>query len=75
VFIIVTLEMYKALATAGSVARGDPMRVIETVTAGVAFPAAGASFRSGAEAHGLTTGAGMRGAEAMGVRAMQDTIR
>lgn len=45
----------------------DPIRVIEAVTAGVAFPSAGAIFRSEGDVHGLTTGAGMWLAAAIGV--------
>ncbi len=45
----------------------DPIRVIEAVTAGVAFLAAGAIFRSQGDVKGLTTGAGMWLAGAIGV--------
>lgn len=39
--------------------RVDPLRVIEAVTAGVAFLAAGTIILARGEVHGLTTGAGM----------------
>jgi putative Mg2+ transporter-C (MgtC) family protein len=45
----------------------DPIRIIEAVTAGVAFLAAGAIFTSKGDVHGLTTGAGMWLAGAIGV--------
>jgi len=49
--------------------RADPLRLIEAVTAGVAFLAAGAIIKSGGSVHGLTTGAGMWLAGAMGLAA------
>ena len=45
----------------------DPIRVVEAVTAGVAFLAAGSSSSRAAQVHGLTTGAGMWLAGAIGV--------
>lgn len=45
----------------------DPIRVVEAVTAGVAFLAAGSIMFSRGEVHGLTTGAGMWLAGAIGV--------
>ena len=45
----------------------DPIRVIEAVTAGVAFLAAGAIIRSSGRIHGLTTGAGMWMAGSIGM--------
>ena len=45
----------------------DPIRVIEAVTAGVAFLATGAIIQSRGNAHGLTTGAAMWMAGALGV--------
>jgi len=50
-------------------ARADPIRAVEAVTAGIAFLGAGAIFRSGANVQGLTTGAGMWLAGAVGVTA------
>lgn len=46
---------------------GDPLRVFEAVTAGVAFLGAGAIFRSGRKIKGITTGAGMWLAGAVGM--------
>ncbi|MEH0070128.1 MgtC/SapB family protein [Pannonibacter sp. Pt2-lr] len=45
----------------------DPLRLIEAVTAGVAFLAAGSIIRSGGKVTGLTTGAGMWMAGAIGL--------
>jgi putative Mg2+ transporter-C (MgtC) family protein len=47
--------------------RVDPVRVVEAVTAGVAFLAAGSILFSKGEIHGLTTGAGMWLSGAIGV--------
>ncbi|ETW11170.1 MgtC/SapB transporter [Roseivivax marinus] len=47
--------------------RVDPIRVIEAVTAGVAFLAAGSIITQGARVRGLTTGAGMWMAGAVGL--------
>jgi len=45
----------------------DPLRLIEAVTAGVAFLAAGSIITSGGKVKGLTTGAGMWLAGAIGL--------
>lgn len=45
----------------------DPLRLIEAVTAGVAFLAAGSIITSGGKIKGLTTGAGMWMAGAIGL--------
>ncbi|MFE3837375.1 MgtC/SapB family protein [Pseudogemmobacter sonorensis] len=45
----------------------DPLRLIEAVTAGVAFLAAGSIITSGGKITGLTTGAGMWMAGAIGL--------
>ncbi|MHA6345781.1 MgtC/SapB family protein [Roseivivax sp. CAU 1761] len=47
--------------------RTDPIRVIEAVTQGVAFLAAGSIITQGARVRGLTTGAGMWMAGAVGL--------
>jgi putative Mg2+ transporter-C (MgtC) family protein len=65
-FTVLTLEIHAGLARSGNT-NADPIRIIEAVTAGVAFLAAGAIFRSGGDVHGLTTGAGMWLAGAIGV--------
>jgi len=67
-FTILTMELYHYMDGLGSTtARLDPIRVIEAVTAGVAFLAAGSIIRSGTNVKGLTTGAVMWMAGAIGV--------
>jgi len=66
-FTILTFEIHAGLASRTGTSSADPIRIIEAVTAGVAFLAAGAIFRSGGDVHGLTTGAGMWLAGAVGV--------
>lgn len=66
-FTILTFEIHAKIVEEGSGTNADPIRVIEAVTAGVAFLAAGAIFRSQGDIHGLTTGAGMWLAGAIGV--------
>lgn len=67
-FTALTVEIYFAMAElGGDTARLDPLRVIEAVTAGVAFLAAGSIIRSGKDVKGLTTGAALWMAGAIGV--------
>ncbi len=49
--------------------RSDPIHSVEAVTAGIAFLGAGAIFRHKSAPHGLTTGAGMWLAGAVGMTA------
>jgi putative Mg2+ transporter-C (MgtC) family protein len=65
-FAVVTLELL-AHAKAEGVTSADPIRVIEAVTAGVAFLAAGTIVLARGEVHGLTTGASLWLAGAIGV--------
>jgi putative Mg2+ transporter-C (MgtC) family protein len=65
-FAVVTLELMLH-ANAQGVTSTDPIRVIEAVTAGVAFLAAGTIIFSRGEVHGLTTGASLWLAGAIGV--------
>jgi putative Mg2+ transporter-C (MgtC) family protein len=67
-FTIVTFELFMAVRSADGVS-ADPLRVIEAVTAGVAFIAAGAIIRNDDKVRGLTTGAGMWLAGAIGIAA------
>src|SRR5690606_39451863 len=60
-------DLHEMVDLDANIARLDPLRVIEAVTAGVAFLAAGAIIRSGGNIRGLTTGAGMWMAGAVGV--------
>jgi putative Mg2+ transporter-C (MgtC) family protein len=65
-FTIVTLELL-AHAKAEGVTSSDPIRVIEAVTAGVAFLAAGTIIVAGGKVQGITTGASLWLAGAIGV--------
>lgn len=65
-FAVVTLELM-AHANAEGVTSTDPIRVIEAVTAGVAFLAAGTIIFSRGAVHGLTTGASLWLSGAIGV--------
>ncbi len=66
-FAILTIEIMHAPMFALDDAQFDPIRVVEAVTAGVAFLAAGIVIFTKGEVHGLTTGAGMWLAGAIGV--------
>jgi putative Mg2+ transporter-C (MgtC) family protein len=65
-FTILAFEIYHTLGT-GQSPQADPIRVVEAVTAGIAFLGAGAIFRNNGSTQGLTTGAGMWLAGAVGV--------
>lgn len=67
VFTVITFELFHKFSAAGTSASIDPIRIIEAVTAGVAFLAAGTIIQSGGAVKGLTTGAGMWLAGAIGV--------
>ena len=64
---ILTIEIIHAPMFAGESVKLDPIRVVEAVTAGVAFLAAGVVIFTRGEVHGLTTGAGMWLAGAIGI--------
>ncbi len=70
-FAILTIEIVHApMFTADALKEAvkvDPIRIVEAVTAGVAFLAAGVVIFTKGEVHGLTTGAGMWLAGAIGV--------
>jgi putative Mg2+ transporter-C (MgtC) family protein len=66
-FTILAFEIYHTLEPLNAGQGADPIRAVEAVTAGIAFLGAGAIFRRGAGVHGLTTGAGMWMAGAIGV--------
>ena len=69
-FGILTIEIVHAPMFAGDamkeMVKVDPVRVVEAVTAGVAFLAAGSILFARGEVQGLTTGAGMWLAGAIG---------
>jgi putative Mg2+ transporter-C (MgtC) family protein len=66
-FTLITFELYAELDAKDGNTSADPIRIIEAVTAGVAFLAAGAIIRSGGNVQGLTTVANMWLAGAIGV--------
>jgi putative Mg2+ transporter-C (MgtC) family protein len=67
-FTLITIEIYHEVGVApGSAARTDPVRIVDAVTAGVAFIAAGAIIQSQGDVKGLTTGAAIWLAGAIGV--------
>lgn len=70
-FAILTIEIVHApmfsTAELKEAVKVDPIRIVEAVTAGVAFLAAGVVIFTKGEVHGLTTGAGMWLAGAIGV--------
>jgi putative Mg2+ transporter-C (MgtC) family protein len=65
-FTVLTFEIAQ-MASQFERPNSDPIRVIEAVTAGVAFLAAGTIIRTGGQVEGLTTGAGMWMAGAVGI--------
>ncbi|UJW87039.1 MgtC/SapB family protein [Devosia sp. SL43] len=66
-FTILTFEIFHTIEVGPNGAQADPIRAVEAVTAGIAFLGAGAIFKSGATIQGITTGAGMWLAGAVGV--------
>jgi putative Mg2+ transporter-C (MgtC) family protein len=67
VFTILTSELHHLIVTKYPGSNADPLRVIEAVTAGVAFLAAGTIFQARGQVEGITTGAGMWLAGALGL--------
>src|SRR5690606_33321006 len=65
-FTMLAFEIQLTALAAGS-NNPDPIRAVEAVTAGVAFLGAGAIFQQRGSVQGLTTGAGMWLAGALGV--------
>lgn len=66
-FTLITFELHEQFAGDDGTKTADPVRIIEAVTAGVAFLAAGAIIQSRGSVQGLTTGANMWLAGALGV--------
>jgi putative Mg2+ transporter-C (MgtC) family protein len=66
-FTLLGLEMVEYDALEVDHVRADPIRLIDAVTAGVAFLAAGSIITSGGSVKGLTTGASMWMVGAVGV--------
>lgn len=69
IFAILAIEVPNAAVFDGREITSDPLRIVEAVTAGVAFLAAGFIVFSRGEVRGLTTGAGIWLAAAIGVSA------
>jgi putative Mg2+ transporter-C (MgtC) family protein len=66
-FTLITFELHALFVGENGTETADPVRIIEAVTAGVAFLAAGAIIQSRGNVQGLTTGANMWLAGALGV--------
>lgn len=66
-FGVIAIEMIAAFGNDDDRTQLDPIRVVEAVTAGVAFLAAGTIIQSRGAVKGLTTGAGMWLAGAIGL--------
>lgn len=67
IFTLITFEIYFEMAELTENPQSDAIRIIEAVTAGVAFLAAGTIIQSRGSVQGLTTGASMWLAGAVGV--------
>lgn len=67
IYCLLTLALLSRVAEFGDTVRMDPLRVIESVTGGVAFLAAGLIVFSQGKVRGLTTGASMWVAAAIGL--------
>ncbi len=66
-FAVLTFEIVEQIQQDSHGVTTDPVRIIEAVTAGVAFLAAGTIIRAKGGVQGLTTGAGMWLAGAVGL--------
>lgn len=66
-FTVLSFELLHFDAAQAEHVRADPLRLIVAVTSGVAFLAAGSIITTGDAVHGLTTGAGMWMAGAIGL--------
>jgi putative Mg2+ transporter-C (MgtC) family protein len=68
-YTVLAIEIIHSDVMRDETTRADPVRVLEAVTAGVAFLAAGAIIQARGRVRNLTTGAGMWLAGALGVAA------
>lgn len=64
---LMTFAIIDASESFGTTVRADPLRVIEAVVAGIAFLGAGAIIRGRGDVKGITTGASMWVAGAVGI--------
>lgn len=67
VFAMISIEMVEQPIFQGDNLRFDPIRLVEAITAGVAFLAAGFIIFKGGAIRGITTGAGMWLAASVGL--------
>lgn len=67
VFMIIAIEMISSFGDVDDATRLDPIRVVEAVTAGAAFLAAGTIIHGRGSVRGLTTGASIWLAGAVGL--------
>jgi putative Mg2+ transporter-C (MgtC) family protein len=65
-FTIITYQIFETVQAEGG-QTADPIRIVEAVTSGVAFIAAGAIIHGGGSVRGLTTGAALWLSGAIGV--------
>ncbi len=65
-FTVITLELFEVVKNVGEKASTDPLRLVEAITAGVAFLGAGAIIQSRGTVEGITTGSGIWLAGAVG---------
>lgn len=68
-FCIITIHMMETMAEGQEAARLDPIRLVEAVTAGIAFLAAGVVVYTRGDVKGLTTGASIWLSAAIGLSA------
>lgn len=68
-FIIVGLTVLKSTSDTEPSAQIDPTRIVEGIVGGIGFLGAGSIIRSGGSIHGITTGASIWLAGAIGVAA------
>jgi putative Mg2+ transporter-C (MgtC) family protein len=68
-FCVITIHMMETMAEGHEAARLDPIRLVEAVTAGIAFLAAGVVVYTKGDVKGLTTGASMWLSAAIGLSA------
>ena len=66
-FMLVTIELSRAVTGAGHGAHPDPTRIVEGVTAGIGFLGAGSIIQGRGSVEGLTTAAGLWVVGAIGI--------
>jgi len=66
-FTMIAFQIYAEVQIPGERTIADPLRLLEAITAGVAFLAAGAIIRRGEAVTGITTGSGLWLSGALGM--------